>query len=89
MSFVLIVSNLLEPIIITDATRSGRMPTLRMYLVFICHDWEYSDDYYRICQFLNDAPNFAWTNLSVPNTIRSTQATCWRRTSETRFAPPT
>jgi hypothetical protein len=42
------------------------MPRLRIYLVFICHDWEYSDDYYRICQFLNDAPNFAWTNLSVP-----------------------
>jgi hypothetical protein len=42
------------------------MPTLRTYAVFICHDWEYSDEYYRICQFLNDAPNFSWKNLSVP-----------------------
>lgn len=42
------------------------MPTLRTYSVFICHDWEYSDDYYRICEFLDDAPNFSWNNLSVP-----------------------
>ena len=42
------------------------MPTLRTYSVFICHDWEYSVDYYRICQFLNDAPHFAWQDLSVP-----------------------
>lgn len=42
------------------------MPTLRTYSVFICHDWEYSEDYYRICEFLNDVPNFLWNNLSVP-----------------------
>jgi len=42
------------------------VPNLRTYSVFICHDWEYSDDYYRICQMLNDAPNFAWRDLSVP-----------------------
>jgi hypothetical protein len=42
------------------------MPTLRTYSIFISHDWEYSDDYYRICQFLDDATNFAWRNLSVP-----------------------
>ena len=42
------------------------MATLRTYSVFICHDWEYSADYYRICQFLDDAPYFAWKNLSVP-----------------------
>ncbi len=42
------------------------MPTLRTYSIFICHDWEYSDDYYRICEFLDDAPNFVWKNLSVP-----------------------
>jgi hypothetical protein len=42
------------------------MPTLRTYSVFICHDWEYSDEYYRICRFLNDAPNFSWRDLSVP-----------------------
>lgn len=42
------------------------MPALRTYNVFICHDWEYSDEYSRICQFLDGAPNFRWRNLSVP-----------------------
>lgn len=42
------------------------MPALRTYSVFICHDWEYSDDYYRICAFLDAAPNFVWENRSVP-----------------------
>ncbi|EQD75625.1 nuclease [mine drainage metagenome] len=42
------------------------MPTLRTYTVFICHDWEYSDEYDRICGFLDGAPNFRWQNLSVP-----------------------
>ncbi len=42
------------------------MPALRTYSVFICHDWEYSDDYSRLCAILKDAPNFAWENLSVP-----------------------
>lgn len=42
------------------------MPTLRTYSVFICHDWEYSDAYYRVCNFLDAAPNFLWENLSVP-----------------------
>lgn len=43
------------------------MPTLRTYSVFICHDWEYSDSYHRVCAFLNDAPHFRWKNLSVPD----------------------
>lgn len=42
------------------------MPTLRTYYVFICHDWEYSEDYYRICGFLDRAHNFRWEDLSVP-----------------------
>ncbi len=42
------------------------MPRLRTYSVFICHDWEYSDDYFRICGFLDGAPHFSWRNLSVP-----------------------
>ena len=42
------------------------MPTLRTYSVFICHDWEYSDEYHRVRSFLNDAPNFSWRDLSVP-----------------------
>lgn len=42
------------------------MPSLRVYQVFICHDWEYSDEYDRVVDFLNNAPNFRWRNLSVP-----------------------
>lgn len=42
------------------------MPVLRTYSVFICHDWEYSTEYHRICEFLGRAPNFDWENLSVP-----------------------
>jgi len=42
------------------------MPALRTYSVFICHDWEYSDEYYRVVEFLDAARNFEWENLSVP-----------------------
>ena len=43
------------------------MPALRRCLIFICHDWEYSHDYYRIYDILHAAPNFEWENLSVPD----------------------
>ena len=42
------------------------MPALKAYSIFICHDWEYSDDYHRLCEFLDGAPNFQWENRSVP-----------------------
>lgn len=42
------------------------MPALRTYKVFISHAWAYNADYYRLEQFLNEAPNFYWENLSVP-----------------------
>ncbi len=42
------------------------MPQLRDYKVFISHAWDYHEDYYRLEKFLNEAPNFKWTNLSVP-----------------------
>ena len=42
------------------------MPGLRNYSVFICHDWEYSHEYLRVCDFLDNAPNFSWDDLSVP-----------------------
>jgi hypothetical protein len=42
------------------------MPALRTYHVFISHAWHRSTDYDRIVQFLDDAPNFRWANLSVP-----------------------
>lgn len=43
------------------------MPTLRSYSLFISHAWIYNDDYYRLVEFLNAAPNFSWKNYSVPS----------------------
>ena len=42
------------------------MPALKNYKIFISHAWKYDEDYYRFERFLNEAPNFLWTNLSVP-----------------------
>jgi len=42
------------------------MPALRTYDVFISHAWTYGDDYYRMVDMLDRAPNFAWRNFSVP-----------------------
>lgn len=42
------------------------MPALRTYRVFISHAWTYSDDYYQIVRLLDNAPNFSWSNYSVP-----------------------
>ena len=42
------------------------MPSLRTYRVFISHAWDYSDDYWRVVQFLDESRNFWWENLSVP-----------------------
>jgi len=42
------------------------MPLLRTYNLFISHAWSYNESYYRLVRFLNEAPNFQWNNLSVP-----------------------
>jgi hypothetical protein len=42
------------------------VPALRIYNVFVSHAWAYHEDYYRLENFLNSAPNFRWRNLSVP-----------------------
>lgn len=42
------------------------MPTLKTYDLFISHAWKYNDDYYRLVNMLNNAPNFKWRNYSVP-----------------------
>lgn len=42
------------------------MPYLHNYRLFISHAWSYSERYKRAVQFLNAAPNFQWTNYSVP-----------------------
>ena len=42
------------------------MARLRTYRVFISHAWDYSWEYLRVVRFLDEAPNFRWENLSVP-----------------------
>jgi UDP-N-acetylglucosamine 2-epimerase len=42
------------------------MPSLRTYDLFISHAWSYGEDYYRIVEMLDAAPNFSWRNFSVP-----------------------
>ncbi len=42
------------------------MPYLHNYRLFISHAWSYSERYERAINFINAAPNFSWTNFSVP-----------------------
>lgn len=42
------------------------MPELKTYDLFISHAWKYNEDYYRLVDMLNEAPNFKWRNYSVP-----------------------
>jgi len=38
----------------------------KTYNLFISHAWDYRDDYYRLVNLLNAAPNWRWRNYSVP-----------------------
>lgn len=38
----------------------------RIYNLFISHSWSYGDDYERLCDLLDAAPNFRYRNYSVP-----------------------
>lgn len=42
------------------------MPELRWYYLFVSHAWTYHEDYYRLEEFLQVAPNFIYKNYSVP-----------------------
>ena len=42
------------------------MPDLKTYGLFISHAWTYNDEYYRLLEFLTNAPNFKFRNYSVP-----------------------
>ena len=42
------------------------MPSLHMYRLFLSHAWSYSEGYLRIKEFLDAAPNFSYSNYSVP-----------------------
>jgi len=42
------------------------MPELKTYKIFISHSWTYSDAYEKLCDLLGDAPNFVYSNYSIP-----------------------
>jgi len=42
------------------------MPELHRYRLFISHAWRYHEAYDRIIDFLDNAPNFIYSNYSVP-----------------------
>ena len=42
------------------------MPQLHRYRIFISHAWRYNADYYRLIDRLDEAPNFLYSNYSVP-----------------------
>lgn len=42
------------------------MPKLYSYRIFISHAWKYGDDYIRLVNLLNNAPNFHYMNYSAP-----------------------
>lgn len=43
------------------------MPTLHTYRLFISHAWRYSEPYNRLIEYLDAAPNFTYSNYSVPS----------------------
>ena len=42
------------------------MPNLYDYRIFISHAWKYGDEYMRLVQLLDQAPNFSYYNYSAP-----------------------
>lgn len=42
------------------------MPALKNYHIMISHSWDYNSHYEKVCNWLNDAKNFIWSNYSVP-----------------------
>ena len=36
------------------------------YHLFISHAWSYNEDYYNLCNLLDNSSNFEWSNYSVP-----------------------
>lgn len=43
------------------------MPSLKPYHLFISHAWKYGEDYTRLVNLLNSAPNFEYLNYSAPS----------------------
>jgi hypothetical protein len=44
------------------------MPELKTRMLFISHAWQYDDDYLKLVEWFDEAPNFSWKNCSIPST---------------------
>jgi hypothetical protein len=62
------------------------MPELKTYDLFISHAWDYNEEYYRLVNFLKDAPYFVFRNYSVPehdrlmvNTVSALEDGLWKQ----------
>jgi hypothetical protein len=42
------------------------MPRLKEYRIFISHAWNYTEEYFRLVEMLENARLFKWKNYSVP-----------------------
>jgi len=42
------------------------VPAQKTYNLFISHAWAYGDQYDRVVNLLNAAPDFSWRNYSIP-----------------------
>lgn len=43
-----------------------KIPALKTYDLFISHAWKYGEEYDRLVNLLDDAPNFKYRNYSAP-----------------------
>lgn len=43
------------------------MPSLKNRMIFISHAWKYDEHYHTLVKWLNEEPNFSWSNCSVPS----------------------
>lgn len=43
------------------------MPSLTRRMIFISHAWSYNEHYWKLVEWFNGAPNFLWSNCSVPS----------------------
>ena len=65
------------------------MPSLRDYYLFISHAWTHNDEYERLVNLLNNAPNFRWRNYSVPvaNPLHANNKTALKRELNDQIRP--
>lgn len=62
------------------------MPNLYDYRIFISHAWKYGEEYMRLVQLLDQAPNFSYYNYSAPKERPLELTSEWASKSEIQRA---